>query len=104
MTFHKFVGADPIHKVGPALPHREDNIRIAFVDRAQNLVGDEPFHLIDEARALAKHFLERVCKLRLYVEAVGDSNHLISLGSDKRWLVPERMNWRGNATAAADEL
>src|SRR5712691_7040825 len=75
VTFHKGVGAHPVEEVLPAIPHRKNNVRIAIVDGAQDLVRDEPFHLIHQSGSLSEHLLKSVRVFRLDVKAISNSYH-----------------------------
>src|SRR2546421_7383614 len=54
VALNKLIRADPVEEVLAGVPDRENYVRVALVDGAQNLVGNEAGHLVDQPGALAK--------------------------------------------------
>jgi len=60
MALRESVGTDPAHKRLARCPGGQNNIRLAFVDRAQDLVCDKARHAVHQSGALAKARFKRV--------------------------------------------
>jgi len=75
VAFNKLIRADPVDEVLAVIPDREHYVRVALVHGAEDLVGDEPGHLVDQPGALAKPLLKSFGKLRADINAVSYSYH-----------------------------
>src|SRR6185436_3029832 len=78
MSLNKFVGTHPAKKILPAVPKRENDIRLAIVHRAQHVIRNKSRHLVNQAGAVAKPLLKRVGIFRLDVNTIGDRYHASS--------------------------
>src|ERR1051325_2474477 len=75
VSFQERIGAYPVHEILTAIPNSKDDIRFAFIDRPQHLVGNEARHLIHEPRAFAKPLFEGVSILLSDIDPISNSYH-----------------------------
>src|SRR5205807_7892305 len=75
VALHKLIRADPFEEVLAAIPDRENYVRVALVDGAQDLVGNEAGHLVDQPGTLAKPLLKSPGKFRVHINAIGYGYH-----------------------------
>ncbi len=79
VALHELIRAHPVKKIRAAIPDSEDHIRVAIVDRTQNLIGDKPRHGIDQSGAFAKSLFECVAVFGRDIDTIGDSYHCCNL-------------------------
>src|ERR1051325_137685 len=74
VSFYKLVRAHPVDKILPAVPKSEHYIRIAFVDRTQDVVGNKSGHLIYQTGAFPEPLFEGVPVFLVDVNTISNTD------------------------------